>query len=93
MWYALVMQRVGSLKELMDLMHDINGISHDWGVWSDMVTFGRGDAILICRYSGSTCYEAGRTEMARMLEEREWRNVRIDDPASRAVNKLDGAMP
>lgn len=90
MWYTVVMHHPGGLKEIIDLMHDINSISRDWSVWADMVTFGNGDAILVCRYSGSTCYEAGRTEIARMLDEHDWRNVGIDDPASRAVNRLDG---
>ncbi len=91
-WITLVASRIRSLKGVLDLMHDINGISHEWSICADRVLLSDGDAVLICRYSGSSSYAAGRTELARMLDERDWTDVKIDDDASRTVNRLDGAV-
>lgn len=91
-WITLVATRMMTLKDVLDLMHDITGISHDWSICADMVLLIDGDAVMICRYSGSSSYAAGRTELARMLDERDWRDVSIDDDASKTVNRLDGAV-
>lgn len=90
MWYTVIARDMSSLADLHGLMHDINSISRDWSVWADMVTFHRDRIILVCRYSGSTCYDAGRTELDRMLSEKWGANASIDDDASRAVNRVDG---
>lgn len=87
-YYALITDQLTCLMELVHLMHDINNMGREWSVRSDMVSFNGGDIILMCRYSGSQNYDAGRTEIDRMLSER-WPVVMIDDRTSAAINRLD----
>lgn len=87
-WFSLVTDQLSDLCELHALMRDIEGISRDWTVKPEHVSFQGRDISILCRYTGSYNYDAGRTELDRMLSKR-WPVVMIDDATAQSINRLD----